>query len=242
MSLIYLYNDKVEAMPDLSKLTHLSDLESLRLSYAKGELRRVDLDPNPFQQFSLWLQKALECQLKEPYAMTLATASRSGRPSARTVLLRQFDERGAVFYSNYDSHKGEHLAENPFAEILFYWAELEQQVRISGRVEKLSELDSTNYFRKRPHKSQLAACASIPQSGVIADRGVLEQRFVQLNEQYPVGSDVPKPEFWGGYRLIPDMFEFWQGRQSRLHDRLQYRLLDEGSEGEKKWSIERLMP
>ncbi|MBC7750829.1 MAG: pyridoxamine 5'-phosphate oxidase [Candidatus Saccharibacteria bacterium] len=229
-------------MPDLTNLTHLSDLESLRQSYAKGELRRADLDPNPFQQFSLWLQKALDCQLKEPYAMTLATASRSGRPSARTVLLRQFDKDGAVFYSNYDSHKGEDLAENPFGEILFFWAELEQQVRISGRVEKLCESDSTSYFHKRPHKSQLAACASIPQSGVIADREVLEQRFVQLNEQYPVGSDVPKPEFWGGYRLIPDTFEFWQGRQSRLHDRLQYRLQESDCLTEKKWVIERLMP
>jgi pyridoxamine 5'-phosphate oxidase len=229
-------------MTDLTKLTHLSDLESLRLSYAKGELHRADLDINPFQQFSVWLKKALDCELKEPYAMTVATANRAGRPSARTVLLRQFDERGAVFYSNYDSHKGEDLAENPFAELLFYWAELEQQVRISGRVEKLSEAESTDYFRKRPHKSQLAACASIPQSGVIADRAVLEQRFIQLNEQYPVGSDVPKPEFWGGYRIVPELFEFWQGRQSRLHDRLQYRLLNAESEDEKQWVIERLMP
>jgi pyridoxamine 5'-phosphate oxidase len=236
------YNDKVNAMTDLTKLTHLSDLASLRQSYAKSELRRADVDTNPFKQFSLWLQHALDCELKEPYAMTLATASRSGRPSARTVLLRQFDERGAVFFSNYDSHKGEDLAENPFAELLFFWAELEQQVRISGRVEKLSETDSTHYFHKRPHKSQLAACASIPQSGVIADRAVLEQRFIQLNEQYPAGSAVPKPEFWGGYRIVPDLFEFWQGRQSRLHDRLQYRLLNSDSADEKQWVIERLMP
>jgi pyridoxamine 5'-phosphate oxidase len=231
-----------DVMTDLTKLTHLSDLSSLRQSYAKSALRRADVDPSPFRQFSIWLQHALDCQLKEPYAMTLATASRSGRPSARTVLLRQFDEHGAVFYSNYDSHKGEDLAENPYAEILFFWAELEQQIRISGRVEKLSEIESAQYFHKRPHKSQLAACASIPQSGVIATRDVLEKRFVELNEQYPEGSVVPKPEFWGGYRLQPDLFEFRQGRQSRLHDRLQYRLLNHDSDQEKQWVIERLMP
>ncbi len=229
-------------MTDLTKLTYTSDLTSLRQSYARSELRRADVDANPFRQFNVWLQHALDCQLKEPYAMTLATASRSGRPSARTVLLRQFDEQGAVFYSNYDSHKGEDLAENPYAELLFFWAELEQQVRISGRVERLSEEESTNYFHKRPHGSQLAACASVPQSGVIADRHVLEQRFQELKTQYPEGSMVPKPEFWGGYRLKPDSFEFWQGRQSRLHDRLQYRLLDQNPSDEKQWLIERLMP
>lgn len=229
-------------MTDLTKLTHQSDLTALRQSYVKSELRRADVDGNPFVQFNAWLKHALDSHQKEPYAMTLATASRTGRPSARTVLLRQFDERGAVFYSNYDSHKGEDLSENPFAEILFFWAELEQQIRVSGRVEKLSEEESTAYFHKRPHGSQIAACASLPQSGVIAERAVLEQRFNELKAQFPEGSIVPKPEFWGGYRIVPDLFEFWQGRQSRLHDRLQYRLENSDSSTEKQWIIERLMP
>jgi len=229
-------------MTDLTKLTYQSDLTALRQSYAKSELRRSDVNDNPFIQFNKWLKHALETHQNEPYAMTLATANKAGRPSARTVLLRQFDERGAVFYSNYDSHKGEDLAENPYAEILFFWAELEQQIRISGRVEKLSEEESTAYFHKRPHGSQIAACASLPQSGVIADREVLEQRFAALNEEYPEGTVVPKPEFWGGYRIIPEQFEFWQGRQSRLHDRLQYRLENADSVTGKHWIIERLMP
>lgn len=229
-------------MTNLTELTYQSDLTALRQSYAKGALRRADVHDNPFVQFNAWLKVALASDQKEPYAMTLATASRTGRPSARIVLLRQFDERGAVFFSNYDSHKGEDLADNPYAEILFFWAELEQQIRISGRVERLSEHESTAYFHKRPHGSQIAACASLPQSGVIADRDVLEQRFEELKTQYPEGTVVPKPEFWGGYRIIPDLFEFWQGRQSRLHDRLQYRLESADSSTGKQWVIERLMP
>ncbi len=234
-------------MTDLTELTHQSDLSSLRQSYEKGALHRADVDASPFNQFKLWFERALASPQKEPYAMTLATASKSGRPSARTVLLRQFDEQGAVFYSNYDSHKGEDLSDNPYAEVLFFWQELEQQVRISGRVQRLSETESTAYFHSRPHRSQVAACASLPQSGVIETREILDARFKALLAQYPEGALVPKPKFWGGYRIQPDHFEFWQGRQSRLHDRLQYRLVDDSeiaSEASmtQTWVIERLMP
>jgi pyridoxamine 5'-phosphate oxidase len=225
----------------VEQLAHQSDLTSLRQSYAKGVLRRADLAADPFAQFQRWFQQALASKQHEPYAMTLATASSSGRPSARTVLLRQIDAQGLVFYSNYDSHKGSDLADNPYAEVLFFWSELEQQIRISGRVERISEAASSAYFHKRPHGSQVAACASLPQSGVIAGREVLESRYAELLAQYPDGTTVPKPEFWGGYRLIPDLFEFWQGRQSRLHDRLQYRLaVLQGTAA--TWQIERLMP
>lgn len=229
------------AQADVEQLALQSDLTSLRQSYVKGELRRADVADDPFVQFQVWFQAALASDQHEPYAMTLATASRSGRPSARIVLLRQIDALGLVFYSNYDSHKGTDLAENPYAEVLFFWAEREQQVRISGRVEQISAAESNAYFHKRPHTSQVAACASVPQSGVIAERAVLEQRFDALLAQYPEGTEVPRPEFWGGYRLVPDLFEFWQGRRSRLHDRLQYRRVASGSD-QPSWQIERLMP
>lgn len=227
---------------DVEQLALQSDLTSLRQSYVKGELRRADVVADPFAQFQTWFQHALASQQHEPYAMTLATASRAGRPSARTVLLRQIDPQGLVFYSNYDSHKGADLAENPYAEVLFFWAALEQQIRVAGKVERLSEAESTAYFHKRPHTSQVAACASLPQSGVIEGRAVLEQRFESLLAQYPEGTTVPKPEFWGGYRLVPDLFEFWQGRRSRLHDRLQYRLQVVEQGAAPVWQIERLMP
>jgi pyridoxamine 5'-phosphate oxidase len=196
-----------------------------------------DVDLNPFAQFTRWMEDALEAQLPEPNAMTLATATPDGQPSARIVLLRGFDERGFRFYTNYESRKGQDLLENPRAAILFHWAKLARQIRITGRVARLTQPESEAYFRSRPVGSQLGAWAS-RQSQVIAGREVLEQRLRELADQY-ADRDVPLPPFWGGYRLTPDDFEFWQSRPSRLHDRLRYRRdEDDGS----PWRIERLSP
>jgi len=214
----------------------MTDLTDLRLSYQKGELRRDSLNPDPAGQFTLWLEQALATDMPEPYAVTLATADETGRPSARTVLLRGHDERGLVVYSNYDSHKGRDLKLNPQAELLFYWPQLERQVRVYGRVDQLDEQESTGYFHKRPRESQLAAHASDPQSAPIASRAELEAKFAALETRFPEGQPVPKPEFWGGYLLTPATWEFWQGRPSRMHDRFEYLIAAEG------WRITRLMP
>lgn len=219
--------------------SHKRDLEQLadlRLSYQKGRLDVQDVDACPFAQFAVWLAYALSTDLPEPYAMTLATCGTDGRPSARTVLLRGSSADGLLFYSNYDSKKGQDLAENPYAELLFYWPLLEQQVRITGRVEKLSEQHSAAYFQSRPRDSQLGAWVSLPQSGVVDARETLEQRFVDLKSKHGDTNAIEKPAFWGGYRLVPDAFEFWQGRPNRMHDRLRYQLTDGA------WLIERLMP
>ncbi|WP_310582978.1 pyridoxamine 5'-phosphate oxidase [Deinococcus sp.] len=214
----------------------MTDLTDLRLSYQKGELRRDSLNPDPAGQFTLWLEQALSTDMPEPYAVTLATADETGRPSARTVLLRGHDERGLVVYSNYDSHKGRDLKLNPQAELLFYWPQLERQVRVYGRVDQLNEQESTGYFHKRPRESQLAAWTSDPQSAPIASRAELEAKFAALETRFPEGQSVPKPEFWGGYLLTPAAWEFWQGRPSRMHDRFEYLIAAEG------WRITRLMP
>lgn len=214
----------------------IQDLSELRLNYQRAELHEEQVLSDPHQQFLSWFNLALASGLHEPYAMSLATASKDGTPHVRTVLLRGATEAGYDFYTNYDSLKGLDLAQNPQAEVLFYWAELEQQVRISGRVEKISNEDSTNYYQKRPHDSQVAAHVSTPQSGVIASREELQQRFDVTNLQYQDVTKLPKPEFWGGYRLVAQSYEFWQGRPNRLHDRLRYRLIEKG------WQVERLMP
>lgn len=224
------------ASPHNQSSDAISDLSDLRLSYQKGALEREHLSADPFAQFADWLNHALSTDLPEPYAMTLATADATGRPHARTVLLRGSSPAGLVFYSNYDSQKGHDLAVNPQAELLFYWPLLEQQIRVGGRVARLSEAESTAYFHKRPHDSQLGAWVSTPQSGVIDHRETLQQRFAALAEQYPDGQIVPKPEFWGGYVLIPDHFEFWQGRPNRMHDRFEYQYIGDA------WQINRLMP
>ncbi|MCP6761757.1 MAG: pyridoxamine 5'-phosphate oxidase [Fischerella sp. CENA71] len=207
----------------------------LRKDYTLQGLNETDVDPNPFIQFQKWFDEALTAQLLEPNAMTLATTTPDGKPSARIVLLKDFDERGFVFFTNYNSHKGQELAENPQAALVFWWGELERQVRICGHVEKVSENDSDRYFQSRPFNSRLGAWAS-NQSDIIESRMLLEQRFQELQAKYE-NQDVPRPPHWGGLRVIPTAIEFWQGRSSRLHDRILYARLDNDN-----WKIQRLSP
>ena len=216
----------------------VKDLSELRQNYGKASLLETDMLADPLDQFLLWLSRALDANVTEPYAMTLATANAQGRPHARTVLLRGAEVQGFDFYTNYDSQKGLDLAQNPYAELLFFWPALEQQVRIGGLVSKISEQESTAYYHKRPRDSQIAAHASTPQSGVIASRDALQQRFQQLSAQLQGQPDIDKPDFWGGYRLSPEYYEFWQGGANRMHDRLRYRRDADNA----VWRIERLMP
>ena len=209
-------------------------IADLRQNYLHSALKEVDLDPNPIQQFAIWFQQALDAQLPEPNAMTLATVTSNGQPSARIVLLKSFDERGFVFFTNYNSLKGKQLLKNPQSALVFWWAELERQVRIEGRVEKVSDSESDAYFYSRPQGSQLSAWVS-NQSQVVASREVLDCKLAQLEEQYQE-QKIPRPPHWGGFRVIPSLIEFWQGRPNRLHDRLCYRLTGD------KWIIERLSP
>ncbi|WYL96676.1 MAG: pyridoxamine 5'-phosphate oxidase [Gloeotrichia echinulata IR180] len=210
-------------------------IADLRKDYSLEGLNETDVNNNPFIQFTKWFQQALAAQLPEPNAMTIATATPDGKPAARMVLLKDFDERGFVFFTNYNSRKGQELAENPQAALVFWWVELERQVRISGRVEKISENESDKYYDSRPENSRLGAWVS-NQSEVIENREVLEQRWQDFQRRYD-NQDIPRPPHWGGLRVIPAEIEFWQGRPSRLHDRLLYTRLDHGS-----WKIERLSP
>lgn len=214
----------------------IKDLSELRLNYQKGELLEDQVKLDPHEQFLLWFNHALAAQLHEPYAMSLATANAQGRPHVRTVLLRGATPNGYAFYTNYDSQKGMDLEVNPYAELLFYWQEQERQIRVSGRVVKISEEESTDYYHKRPRDSQIAAHVSTPQSGVIASRDELQRRFWDYHDTMANQEQLDKPEFWGGYRLVPDYYEFWQGRPNRLHDRLSYTKNDDA------WTLQRLMP
>lgn len=207
----------------------------LRKEYTSLGLSETQARPNPYEQFKIWFDQAVAAQLPEPNAMTIATATLDGKPSARMVLLKNYDERGFVFYTNYQSNKGQQLIENPWGAIVFWWAELERQVRIEGRVEKVSDAESDEYFRSRPIGSQLGAWAS-NQSQVVESREVLERQLEQLKEGYE-NKDVPRPPHWGGFRVIPDEIEFWQGRPNRLHDRLLYRRGEDSN-----WTTQRLSP
>jgi pyridoxamine 5'-phosphate oxidase len=210
------------------------DIANARKQYRQGALAKDDLNPDPIAQFQQWLAEALASQELEPTAMTLATADRSGKPSARMVLLKDVSERGFVFYSNYQSRKGRELAANPYAALCLYWASLERQVRIEGTVTRLARAASEAYFKSRPYGSQLGALVS-QQSQVIDSREALERQLAELEARYPPGA-VPLPEHWGGYLVTPEVIEFWQGRPDRLHDRFQYHKAGEA------WRVARLSP
>lgn len=215
-----------------------SSIEDLRIDYKLDTLENSDLSASPIVQFEQWFKQAQEAGQLEPNAMTLATTSKRGIPAARIVLLKGVDEEGFRFYTNYDSDKGQILAENPNVALVFFWGTLQRQVRVLGTVQRLSEEASTAYFQSRPKGSQIGAWAS-PQSAVIPDRNGLEDKVKELNATYANQEQLPKPPNWGGYVVHPYQIEFWQGRSSRLHDRLRYTLTDLAP---KKWKIERLAP
>jgi pyridoxamine 5'-phosphate oxidase len=209
------------------------NIADLRKSYEKAELSEDASAADPLKQFERWLNEAIQSEVPEPNAMTVATVASNMRPSTRVVLIKGYDERGIVWYTNYDSRKGKELAGNPFAALQFHWVELERVVRIEGRMEKISDAESDAYFHSRPLDSRIGAWAS-PQSQVIDGRGVLVTNAAKYAAQFML--NPPRPPHWGGYRLVPDEWQFWQGRRSRLHDRLRYRL-NEGN-----WLRERLAP
>ena len=210
-------------------------LAALRRRYARGELDEADLASDPLTQFAAWLDDALAGEVPEPNAMVLATATPDGVPSARTVLLKGLDERGFVFYTNYESAKAADLDANPRAALVFPWHAMERQVRVTGTVERVSREESAAYFASRPRDSRLGAWAS-PQSQVVADRATLDRAYAEVEGRWGEDEEVPLPDFWGGYRVRPETVEFWQGRHGRLHDRIGYR-----REGE-SWVVERLAP
>lgn len=214
------------------------DIQSLRKEYRLKKLNRQSLDQSPFEQFNKWLLEALQVDVMEPNAMALATADQAARPSCRMVLMKHFDEKGLVFFTNLESQKADELRKNPHASALFWWKELERQVRIEGGIKSATEDEARQYFAKRPRKSQLGAWTS-HQDAVVESRMILENEFKKMEDKFQ-GQEIPLPLFWGGFCIIPEVFEFWQGREDRLHDRFRYRKMRE-EEGE-SWLIERLSP
>ena len=211
------------------------DIGALRREYTQAGLNKANLAANPFSQFETWFQQANQAHITEVNAMQIAPSTAQGKPSLRTVLLKALDEQGFVFYTNYHSQKAQQITENPQVAALFFWKELERQVEITGRVEKVSTLESLKYFTSRPRGSQLGAWVSA-QSSIISSRKLLEAKLEEMKLKFSHG-EIPLPDFWGGFRIIPDTVEFWQGRPNRLHDRFEYRLTEQNS-----WQIERLSP
>lgn len=212
------------------------DISELRQEYVRAGLRREYLDQDPFSQFEKWFQQACEGEVPEPNAMSLATVSATGEPSQRMVLLKYFDRQGFVFFTNYESQKAHQIDDNPQVSLLFFWIALERQVRISGRAAKVSTGESLKYFTTRPRGSQIGAWCS-QQSSVISSRQVLELKLDEMKRKFQ-SQEVPLPSAWGGYRVVPSRFEFWQGRPNRLHDRFAYSLAEDQS----TWTIQRLAP
>jgi pyridoxamine 5'-phosphate oxidase len=208
-------------------------LSEIRNEYMLQQLNENDVEKDPFLQLKSWVDEAIAGEVREPTAMAISTVSADGKPSSRIVLLKELSEKGLVFFTNYDSQKGKDLLNNPSAALLFFWSELQRQVRIEGKVTKISKNESNLYFSSRPRGSQIAALAS-PQSSAI-DREKLEKKWAELEKKYE-GKDIPLPDYWGGYLLVPDYFEFWQGRENRLHDRLSF------SRKGSAWKIDRLAP
>ncbi len=229
------YTSRMDSHQDLHASAALADL---RKSYERAELDESASHEDPLAQFGDWLRQALDAKIPEPNAMTLATVGADGRPSTRVVLIKGLDARGLAWYSNFDSRKGRELAAEPFAALQFHWVELERVVRIEGRVETFADTEADAYFASRPLASRIGAWAS-PQSEVIASRDVLAERWADFAERF--GETPPRPPHWGGFRLVPDRWEFWQGRRSRLHDRLRYRQVAQGA-GAPTWVRERLAP
>lgn len=211
------------------------EISNLRNEYRLAALDEDTLLRDPFLQFEKWMEEAIKAQLREPNAMVLSTADKNGAPSARTVLLKLYDRSGLVFFTNYNSRKSREIGENPQAALLFPWLDLERQVIVMGKVEKVSTSESMKYFASRPRGSQLGAWSS-EQSSVVSSRQLLMMQFEKMKEKFKQG-EIPLPDFWGGYRVIPYRFEFWQGRENRLHDRFEFTLQSNGD-----WKIERLAP